>query len=173
MSDWAGTLAALLRERGAALFGYAHVLTGSATEAEDLLRAATTRTFRTGRGSRGLDSAQSEVRRAIAVAVMDRARRSPGDTAPINTAPVPRSRRERATPDLQAALLMLPAAERVCVVLHYLEELPVASVATEAQLSEGAVVRHLADGIERLHALHVDLDFTEHFTISVADGRAR
>jgi DNA-directed RNA polymerase specialized sigma24 family protein len=169
MSDWAATLGALVRERGAALFGYAYVLTGSTERSETLLHDAIARTFRTGRGSRGLDSAHAEVRRAIAAAVIRDARRS-ADASPT----VADAALGHAMPlDLQTALLTLPTAERVCVVLNYLEELPVEAVAAQSRLAEATVERHIADGIASLRALGVDLDFTEHFTIAVADGRPR
>ena len=85
MSDWAKTLDALLRERGGALFGYAYVLTGSAPQAEDLLQDALVRTFRSGRGTRDLNSAHAYVKRAITSAFIDS-----GHALPPGHVPSPR-----------------------------------------------------------------------------------
>jgi len=179
MSDWATTLDTLLRERGSALFGYAYVLTGSAPAAEDLLQDALVRTFRTGSGSRGLDSAHAYVKRAIATAFIDQGRRSAArprtvTNAGLEAAPTPdHAAASDAATDLHAALLTLPPRERACVVLHYLEDLPVARVAAELKLAEGSVKRYLSDGVNRLRALDAQIDFTESHTIPVVGGRTR
>lgn len=179
MSDWARTLDALLRERGGALFGYAYVLTGSATAAEDLLQDALVRTFRSGRGTRDLNSAHAYVKRAMSSAFIDAGRRSAsrprtvaGEAAEDATIPDHASASAAAL-DLQAALLTLPPRERACVVLRYLEDMPVASVAAELGLAVGTVKRYLADGVARLRALHLDIDLTDADTIPVTEGRKR
>ena len=179
MSDWSLTLDALVRERGPALFGYAYVLTGSAAHAEDLLQDALLRTFRSGRGTRDLNSAHAYVKRAITSAFIDSGRRSAarprtvtqaglemattGDHAPASDAAT----------DLHAALLTLPPRERACVVLRYLEDMPVASVAAELGIAVGTVKRYLSDGIARLRTLSLDVDLTEADTIPVTEGRTR
>ena len=179
MSDWAATLDTLLRERGSALFGYAYVLTGSAPAAEDLLQDALVRTFRTGSGSRGLDSAHAYVKRAIATAFIDQGRRSaarPRTVTDSGLEPAPiadHAPASDATTDLHAALLTLPPRERACVVLRYLEDMPVAAVAAELKLAEGSVKRYLADGVARLRALEASIDFAESHTIPVVEGRSR
>ena len=78
-----------------------------------------------------------------------------------------------ATTDLHAALLTLPPRERACVVLRYLEDMPVATVAAELKLAEGSVKRYLADGVARLRALEATIDFAESHTIPVVEGRSR
>jgi len=178
MSEWSRTLDALLRERGAALFGYAYVLTGSADSAEDLLQDALVRTFRSGRGSRDLNSAHAYVKRAITSAFIDSGRRSAArprtvthEGLEIQTTPdhAPAS---VAAADLHAALLTLPPRERACVVLRYLDGLPVAEVAAELGLAEGTVKRYVADGVAKLRESHLDIDFASQETIPVTEGRA-
>jgi len=171
MSDWRQTLDVLMRERGSALFGYAYVLTGSAPHAEDLLQDALVRTFRTGKSSRGLDSAHMYVKRAITTAFIDGGRRSAvrpkaADVDPTDDAVATKSAigdhasAVAATLDLHAAILELPPRERACVVLHYLEDMPLASVAAELGLAVGTVKRYLADAVSRLRVTYTDIDFT-------------
>jgi len=177
MSTWSRTLDALVRERGPALFGYAFVLTGSADAAEDLLQDALVRTFRSGRGSRDLNSAHAYVKRAISSAFIDSGRRSAARPRTVTqeglepaTTPdhAPAS---AAVADLHAALLTLPPRERACVVLRYLEDMPVASIAAELGLAVGSVKRYTADGVAKLRQLQLDVDFTQTETVPVWEGR--
>lgn len=178
MSSWPDTLDALLRERGAALFGYAFVLTGSRTRAEDLLQDALLRTFRSGRGSRDINAAHAYVKRAITSAFIDQGRRDAvrpktADAVAGDRAFVADDVAGRAgdAADLHRALLSLPPRERACVVLRYLEDLPVASVAAELCIAEGTAKRYTADGVARLRTMNLDVDFTETDTIPVTEGR--
>ena len=179
MSDWSRTLDALVRERGAALFGYAYVLTGSAVAAEDLLQDALLRTFRSGRGTRDLNSAHAYVKRAITSSFIDSGRRSAArprtvtDGALEQATTPDHSLASDASTDLHAALLTLPTRERACVVLRYLEDMPVASVSAELGIAVGTVKRYLADGVGRLRTLNLDVDFTEADSIPVTEGRTR
>jgi len=185
MSEWSRTLDTLLRERGPALFGYAYVLTGSVPNAEDLLQDALVRTFRSGRGSRGIDSAHAYVKRAITSAFIDSGRRAAarprtvsdavleGATAPSQATTPDHAPASDTATDLQAALLTLPPRERACVVLHYLEDLPVARIADELGLAVGTVKRYLADGVGRLREQNLAVDLSPTPTIPVTEGRQR
>lgn len=53
-------------------------------------------------------------------------------------------------PDLHAAIRRLPAAQRDCIVLHHLDDLPVAEVAELLGMPEGTVRSHLHRGRARL-----------------------
>src|SRR5665647_2422310 len=73
MAAWQGLLEELLRERRPALIGYAALLTGDRSEAEDLVHDAV-RTFGRPRYFPSLNAADAYVRRAIASAYIDRVR---------------------------------------------------------------------------------------------------
>ena len=168
-----------MTQRGAALFGYAYVLTGNAADAEDLVQSALVRTFRTGRASRGIDSTHAYVKRAIASAFIDGGRRAKtrpqrrhDDAGDFHAA-------ERQAPtadpsesiveslDFHAALLTLPPRERACVVLRYLEDRPVAGVAAELGLATGTVKRYLSDATAKLRVALADVEFPSELGVDV------
>ncbi|MFW2513339.1 RNA polymerase sigma factor [Demequina sp. SO4-13] len=179
MSAWSRTLDELMRERAGALFGYAYVLTGDADEAEDLLQDALVRTFRSGRRIGTLDSAHAYVKRAISTAFIDRHRRASarpsrdrGDNgdyslARASAAGPDHSGRVDSQLDLHAAILTLPPRERACVVLRYLDDLPVAGVASELGLAVGTVKRYLSDAVARLREICADVDFDDSESVPV------
>jgi RNA polymerase sigma-70 factor (ECF subfamily) len=162
VKTWARQLETLVDERGAALFGYAYVLTGDKARAEDLVQDALVRTFQRGRADLGIDAAHAYVKRAISSAFVDSGRR-------MRARPqVSDSDAEAVGPDhaegvalalsLHASLLTLPPRERACVVLRYLEDLSVAAIADELGLATGSVKRYLSDGVGRLRAVHGTFD---------------
>lgn len=179
MSAWSRTLDELMRDRGAALFGYAYVLTGDANDAEDLLQDALVRTFRSGRKVGDLTSAHSYVKRAMSSAFVDghrraqaRPQRETGEAGDVDARPASAVAPDpagsvAANLDLHSAILTLPPRERACVVLRYLEDLPVAAVASELGLAVGSVKRYLSDGVKRLREVCTDIDFTEPDTVPV------
>lgn len=176
MSSWKSALDALVRERGAALFGYAYVLTGDADAAEDLLQDALVRAFRRTRRHDGLDATHAYVKRAITTAFIDGTRRKavrpqradgdPGDihspttSAHLKTVHTDHAHDVAQALDLHAAILTLPPRERACVVLHYLEDLPVAGVAAQLGLATGTVKRYLSDAVATLRTRCADVDFS-------------
>lgn len=171
MSAWSDTLDALMRERASALFGYAYVMTGNPHEAEDLLQEALVRTFRTNRKVTTVDAAHAYVKRAISTAFIDKHRRSlarpsraGGDKGDYQLAgaqaPTPDPTKNLASHmDLHAAILSLPPRERACVVLRYLDDQSVASVANELGLATGTVKRYLSDAVAKLRDITTDIDF--------------
>ena len=173
MSTWRATLDALVRERGRALFGYASMLTGDAVAAEDLLQDAIIRAFRAGRQARDLDAAHVYVKRAIATAFIDDRRKAAARPVTDSTAdaletwsrrhPADADHAERVSDavDLRAALLTLAPRERACVVLRYLEDMPVAEVADALSLAPGSVKRYTSDGIARLRQALPGMDFAD------------
>lgn len=162
MRTWAQAIERLVEERGRALFGYAYVLTGDPDRAEDLVQEALVRAFARNRGTMPIDAAHAYVKRAIGTAFIDSGRRAaarprtadgvePSGSQPDHADAV------AARTSVQAALLTLPARERACVVLRYLEDLPVAGVARELGLAEGSVKRYLSDALGRLRAMGLDV----------------
>lgn len=83
MATSRGLLTDLLRERRAALIGYAAPLTGDRVEAEDLVHNAIVRTFGRPRSFPHINAANVYVRRAIAGVFIDRARSQTSWFGPI------------------------------------------------------------------------------------------
>ena len=74
MAPWHGLLEELVRDRRPSLVGYASLLTGNRTDAEDLVHDAILRTFARTRSFENVKAADAYVRRAIASTFIDRAR---------------------------------------------------------------------------------------------------
>lgn len=185
MSSWSRALDDLVRERGAALFGYAYVLTGNAADAEDLVQNALVRTFRTGRATRGIDSSHAYVKRAIASAFVDggrrtkaRPQRATGDLGDVDLSPGTAVSSDHAPAvsealDLHRAILLLPPRERACIVLRYLEDKPIAGVAADLGLATGTVKRYLSDATAKLRNTVADVDFVSDASIAVVSHSKR
>lgn len=153
-------VAALARERGRALVGYAYLLTGDLRDAEDLVQDALVKTMVRSRSGVDLDAAEAYVRRAVLTTFVDRHRRLRRwrDAVPRlgyeSTLPVPDTGdRVTAQLDVRAALATLPRRERACVVLRYYDDLPLADIADVLGVSVGAVKRYLSTGTHRLEGL--------------------
>ena len=179
MSTWSNTLDELMRERAGALFGYAYVLTGDKHEAENLLQESLVRTFRTNRRIHNIDAAHAYVKRAISTAFIDSHRRTSarparagGDDGDYSLARASSLSQDPTEPvarnlDLHAAILSLPPRERACVVLRYLDDLPVAGVANELGLAVGTVKRYLSDAVAKLREISTDIDFETRESVPV------
>ncbi len=156
MAGWEAELADLVRDRGAALVGYAYLLCGDRREAEDLVQDALVKTFTRGRHTgRGADNVEGYVRRAVLTTYVDGFRRRQRWAALQHLAGAPdrvaghdevAADRE----DLAVALRSLPQRERACVVLRFYEDWTVAQIADALALSTGSVKRYLSDGVHRL-----------------------
>lgn len=153
-------VAALARDRGRALVGYAYLLTGSMKDAEDLVQDALIKTVVRSRSGLTVDTAEAYVRRAILTTFIDGHRRLRRwrDALPRlgheSTLPAPdTSDRVTAQLDVRAALATLPRRERACVVLRYYDDLPLADIAATLGVTVGAVKRYLSTGTHRLESL--------------------
>ena len=154
-------LALLARERAAALFGYAYLLTGNRDAAADLVQEGLVRTFSRTRTGFAPDDAERYVRRAMLTAYLDGARRAArwarvrhlfGSSDDELATPSPEAAVTTAT-DVRLALLRLSPTERAVAVLRYAEDLSVAEVAARLHLAEGSVKRYLSDARHRLEPL--------------------
>lgn len=153
MAPWEQVLDDVVRNRRAALVGYACMFAPPA-EAEDLVQDALVRTFAKKRSFEDVYAAEGYVRAAVRTAFLDRNRRRKawdarahlfvGQDARSPEGPV------AAGIDVGAALRELSPRERTCVVLRYFDDLPAADIAAELGLSEGAVRRYLSDGVAKL-----------------------
>src|SRR5665647_2551145 len=132
---WDQQMERLARERGSALVGYAYLLTGELTAAQDLVQEALIRTFSRHRRD-DVEFLEAYVRRAILNTYLNARRRRQrwGDVVHLVADPA----------DVHAALARLTPRERACVVLRHFEDLTVRDIAAHLDVSEGAVKRYLS-----------------------------
>lgn len=158
-------LTVLVRDRGSALVGYAYLLTGDVSAAEDLAQEAVVRVFVRSRRHRWPDAPESYVRRAILSLYVDGYRRSrrwrdvehlvavpPHGDGPADAADT--------SADVRDALRALAPQERACVVLRYYDDLTVPRIAEHLGLSVGTVKRYLHNAVGKLETLLGPLDDT-------------
>jgi RNA polymerase sigma factor (sigma-70 family) len=155
MSAWAQVMETLVRQRRPALVGYAYLLTGSRSEAEDLVQDAIVRTFARGRAKTSVREAEAYVKRAIANEAVNRARHGlvvrENQAKVAEMAAVPgHAARIDARTDLEAALDDLSPRERAVTVLKYVDDLTIASIAAVLKLNDGTVKRYLANAAVKL-----------------------
>ncbi|WP_046529077.1 MULTISPECIES: sigma-70 family RNA polymerase sigma factor [Cellulomonas] len=156
MRDADAVLTELVRSRGPALVGYAHLLTGGRAAAQDLVQEALVRTFGRLRSGVRPDSAEAYVRRTILHVYLDegRRRRLFDRARPVLARPesdASDTASDVATrQDVRAALGRLGRQHRAAVVLRYVDDLTVPEVARRMGVAEGTVKRYLADALARL-----------------------
>lgn len=161
MTKWAEVMETVVRERRPALVGYAYLVCGSRSDAEDITQEAIVRTFARGRAKTSVALAEAYIRRAIVNETIDRARRRK----------VADSRRTvLAMPDavagyegdvasnayLESLLATLTQQERAVVVLKYIDDLTVAQIAVALKISDGTVKRYLFNASQKLRGLIQD-----------------
>ncbi|MFS0702776.1 RNA polymerase sigma factor [Cellulomonas sp. 179-A 4D5 NHS] len=157
MNRWQDVLAEVVQERRPALVGYAYLFTADRSRAEDLVHDALVRTAGRPRTLTDVHTAEGYVRQVIRTLFLDSARRQTSWRAKLHLladagdAPSP-ERAVTAGLDVRAALAELSPRERACVVLRHVDDLTVADVAAELNLSTGAVKRYLSDGTAKLRA---------------------
>ncbi|MFV0632879.1 RNA polymerase sigma factor [Demequina sp.] len=158
MAKWEPLLAELIETRRRDLVAYARMLTGSLPDAEDLVQDALVEAF--GGRARFTHVAQAEAytRKVIASRFIDGTRRKATERKAlgrlrrpeVDTAAGPDLLAEHRT-DVTRALQTLPARERACVVLRYLQHLTIEETAEQLGLSAGSVKRYVHDGVARLN----------------------
>lgn len=155
MADWRTTMEELVRNRERALLGYAYLVCGNATQAQDLVQEALVRTFSRPRPELTVFKAEAYVRRAITSSYVDLYRRrqrwsrvqhlfGAGSHIDDVAASVDMSA------DITVAIAALPPRERACILLRFFDDLTVPQIAAQLGLAEGSVKRYLSDGIQRL-----------------------
>ncbi len=154
-SGWEGVVTRLVAERGDALTRYAYLVSGSQDDASDLVQDALVKTFGRLRNGFTIASAEAYVRRTILNSFIDGGRRTSRwrKIAHLQVTPEISEATDTATDasvDLRHQLMRLTPRERACVVLRYYEDLTVASIADELQISAGAVKRYLSDGLAKM-----------------------
>ena len=136
------------------LLRYAYLLTGSRMAAEDLVHDAFVRLWGAAdrldeRGAVAyarrtiLNLERSNIRKALR-------RRNRSRVEPVDAVDdLPDSSRT----DVLRALGALTRLQRACLALRYYEDLPIAEIAAQMELTEDAVKKHLGRGLERLRPL--------------------
>jgi RNA polymerase sigma factor (sigma-70 family) len=155
VSQWRGVLEAVIRERRPALVGYACLFARDRAAAEDLVQEALVRTFARRRAIEDVHAAEGYVRQAIRTSFLDATRKETTWRSrshlfagePVTPGP---ERAASASVDVRAALAGLSPRERACMVLRFFDDLPVAQIAAELGVGEGAVKRYLHDGAAKL-----------------------
>lgn len=134
---------------------FAHLHTGDAATAQDLVQEALVKVFVRTRSGFEPERMESYVRRAITTAFIDghRKRRTFRDVHHLVAAPDRGPGPENGTVDrldLRAALDLLTPQERSVVVLRYYEDLRVADIAEAMGLAAGTVKRYLSNAVAKL-----------------------
>lgn len=179
MAKWADVMEQVVRERRPALVGYAYLVCGSRSDAEEITQEAIVRTFARGRAKTSVTQAEGYIRRAIVNEAIDRSRRRK----------VAQSRRALvAVPDavaghagqvasdayLEYLLTTLAPQERAVVVLKYVDDLTVAQIGAAMKLADGTVKRYLSNAAAKLRGFIED-DADEvaelYVTATVIEGR--
>jgi RNA polymerase sigma-70 factor (ECF subfamily) len=176
MANWLDGMERLVREREKALLGYAYVVCGDPTLAQDLVQDALVKTFSRPREGLSLVKAEAYVRRAITTLYVDQYRRQQRWQR-VQHLFRPQVVQESTTvfsdlsADVATALADLPPRVRACVVLRFFDDLTVNDIASQLGLAPGSVKRYLSDGMRALelrlgalddadYALTTDVDVT-------------
>lgn len=145
----------LVREREKALLGYAYVVCGDPTLAQDLVQDALVKTFSRPREGLSQVKAEAYVRRAITTIYVDHYRRQQRWQR-VQHLFRPHIVQESTTvfsdlsADVATALADLPPRVRACVVLRFFDDLTVPDIAGQLGLAPGSVKRYLSDGMRAL-----------------------
>lgn len=145
----------LVREREKALLGYAYVVCGDPTLAQDLVQDALVKTYSRPREGLSQVKAEAYVRRAITTLYVDHYRRQQRWQR-VQHLFRPQIVQESTTvfsdlsADVATALADLPPRVRACVVLRFFDDLTVPAIAGQLGLAPGSVKRYLSDGMRAL-----------------------
>ena len=140
----------LFREEYPAIVRTAQLMLGDRAAAEDVAQEAFVRLYARWRRVSRYDKPGAWVRR-VAIRLASRARRRPSTLALVPEQPGAAD--PQADPDLRRALLSLPPNQRAAIVLHYLEDLPVAEVAETMGVATSTAKVHLHRARKRLAML--------------------
>ena len=151
----------VVRERRPALVGYAFLVCGSRSEAEDITQDAIVRTFARGRAKTSVSQAEGYIRRAIVNEAIDRSRRRKVADSRRTVIAVPDAVASHAgavasDAYVQELLSLLAPQERAVVVLKYIDDLTVAQIGATLKLADGTVKRYLSNAAVKLRGLITD-----------------
>lgn len=147
------TFDALFRREFGPITRTAYLVVGDWEVAREIAQDAFVQALRHWTKVQGLESPGGWVRRvAIRDAVRTRGRDARRRSLPTDPTREPAPASSLAL-DVRSALLTLPHRQRAVIALHYLDDRPVAEIATLLGCSRGTVKTHLARGRHALAAL--------------------
>lgn len=180
MSQWAEVMEKVVRERRPLLVGYAYLMCGSRSEAEEITQEAIVRTFSRGRAKTSVSQAEGYIRRAIVNESIDRGRRRKVAVSHQGEIATPEwvqshDHAVAAQTDLEQALAALTPQERAVVVLKYVDDYTVSQIGMALKLNDGTVKRYLHNAAGKLRGLMEDdaegVDRTQDVRATVTEGR--
>jgi RNA polymerase sigma-70 factor (ECF subfamily) len=143
---------AFFRAQFASVTRTIHLIVHDRARAEDLTQDAFLQLFRDWSRISTYDRPEAWVRR-VAIRLAMRGRRRDALWLAVRELFVPRPDPDGADPDVQAAIVRLPRAQRAAIVLHYYEDRPVAEIAALLGCAEPTARVHLHRGRRRLATL--------------------
>jgi RNA polymerase sigma factor (sigma-70 family) len=166
MADLDGVLASLTRDAGPRLAAYGFILTGSQSDAEELVQEAIVKTFVRRPRLTEVAAAERYVRLAMKTLTIDKARKARRWRERVATLAEPAAGAEHVTAistrvAVEKALATLTPQQRIAVALRYWDDMTVPEVASAMHLSPGTVKRYLFDAAVVLRPLlgdHVEMD---------------
>jgi len=166
MADLDAVLAGLTRDAGPRLAAYGFILTGSQSDAEELVQEAIVKTFVRRPRLSDPRAAERYVRLAMKTLVIDKARRARRWRERAATLADPVVAPEHVTAismrvAVEKALSSLTPQQRIAVAMRYWDDLTVPEIATAMHLNAGTVKRYLFDAAAVLRPLlgeHIEPD---------------
>lgn len=161
MAQWAEVMETVVRERRPALVGYAYLVCGSRSDAEEITQEAIVRTFARGRAKTSVAQAESYIRRAIVNETIDRSRRRKVADSRRTVVAMPDAVDGLAADVasdayIESLLATLTAQERAVVVLKHIDGHTVAQIGATLKLADGTVKRYLFNAAQKLRGLIED-----------------
>lgn len=148
---------AFVREHWSTLMSIGAVVSGSRSEAEDLVQTALTNVYPKWRRIRR-EQALAYLRRSILNANVSRWRRQRGSELSVAVLPVTASADQSDAVDERESVLPmlrgLPPGQRAVLVLRYLCDLPDQEIAATLRISVGTVRSQASRGLATLRAAH-------------------
>jgi RNA polymerase sigma-70 factor (ECF subfamily) len=153
-------VAQMFSEEGASLVRLARVFCDDRNAAEDLVQEAFIRLHRSAGSIRDLGRAPAFLRSIVINLARDHNRRglmslrhrASAEPPVPPMAPDERAVRHDEDDEVLAALRTLPDRQRVCLVLHYYEELSIGEVAETLRISTNSVKTHCRRGLAALES---------------------
>lgn len=147
-----------MRQRSAALFRTAYLLTGSREVAEDLVQEALEKAYRRWQRICAADAPEAYLRRMVVNLANDRwrrRRRAGGEFVElVDLAAADPYALIDLRDELVHALLALPIGMRTAVVLHYLHDMDDEQIAELLRISPSTVRSQLSRALAKLRAAH-------------------